>query len=270
MDWTTVGVVSVFVLATLIRGLLGFGNALVAMPLLALFMRQDVVTPLVAIMAMFKGTILLAQTWRSMCFRNAGRLIVGSALGTPLGLIFLKRVPESLVQFVLAAVIFSFSFYSLTRPHLLHLKTDRGAWVAGFVAGILGGAYNTNGPPVVVYGSMRRWDPERFRATLQGFFFPAGVFILTGHAWAGLWTREVFSYVLICIPVAAVTLLICRPIARRIPAGRFDKAVHVMLMVTAVVLATKALLREREEDSHAGFPPRISVHRVLDAGPAIP
>jgi hypothetical protein len=30
-----------------------------------------------------------------------------------------------------------------------------------------------NGPPLVIYGALRRWTPERFRATLQGYFLPA-------------------------------------------------------------------------------------------------
>ena len=46
----------------------------------------------------------------------------------------------------------------------------------GFFAGILGGAYNTNGPPVVIYGSLRKWSPATFRATLQGYFFMAAFF----------------------------------------------------------------------------------------------
>ncbi|MBN2450366.1 MAG: sulfite exporter TauE/SafE family protein, partial [Lentisphaeria bacterium] len=241
LDWIAVGVIAVVVLATAVRGLLGFGNALIAMPLLALLLPKEVVSPLVAILAMFMASIMLTQTWRHMCFRNAWRLVAGAVFGTPLGLIFLTRVPESIVQGVLAAVIFLFSLYSLTRPRLFHLKTDHGALLAGFVAGMLGGAYNTNGPPVVVYGAMRGWDPERFRATMQAFFWPAGLFILVGHASAGLWTREVFRHLLCCIPVTVVTLLACRPLARRIPTKPFERAVHGMLMATAVVLAAKAL-----------------------------
>lgn len=241
LDWTSVGVVCVFVLATLVRGLLGFGNALVAMPLLALFLPKEIVTPLVALVAMLMVSIMLAQTWRRICLRNASRLIAGAALGTPLGLLFLKRVPEHIVQLILAGIIFCVSLYSLLKPRLLHLETDRGAWLAGFIAGILGGAYNTNGPPVVIYGSMRGWDPDRFRATLQGFFLMTGIFILCGHAWIGLWTRQVFRYALIAVPGVVGTMILCRPLAKRIPRGKFDPLVHLMLIITALALTVKAL-----------------------------
>jgi hypothetical protein len=38
-------------------------------------------------------------------------------------------------------------------------------------AGVLGGAYGMNGPPLVIYGSLRGSSPQHFRATLQGYFF---------------------------------------------------------------------------------------------------
>jgi len=236
------GVLAVWVAATLIRGVLGFGNALVAMPLLALFLPTEVVTPLVAMTAMVMVAIMLAQSWRGICLRSAMHLIAGSVPGIPLGLLFLKQLPTPVIQLVLAVVVFVFSLYKLYRPKLFHLDSDRWAWVAGFAAGILGGAYNTNGPPVVIYGAMRGWGPERFRATLQGFFFPVGIMILLGHYLAGLWTPEVFHYALPSIPVVVVCTLAGRSLARRIPAARFEKLVHFMLMATAISLALKAIL----------------------------
>ena len=242
MDWTTVAVMAVIMAATAVRSLLGFGNALVAMPLLALFLPKETVSPVVALTAMVTGSILLVQTWQHICLRNTGRLLAGAAVGTPLGLCLLKRLPEGVVLFVLAVVIFSFSLYCLAKPRLVHISSDWGAWVAGFFAGVLGGAYNTNGPPIVIYGTMRGWEPERFRAILQGVFWPAGVMVLIAHASAGLWTHEVLRYAGLSVPGLLLTMLACRPLARRIPRGRFDQFVHILLMVTAVLLGAKAIL----------------------------
>jgi uncharacterized membrane protein YfcA len=241
VDLVTLGVIGVVFLASLVRGFLGFGNALVAMPLLALFMDIETVTPLVALLAFLKAMIMLAQSWRDICLRSAWRMIAATAFGTPIGLIFLKGAHESVVQFVLAVVIALFSLYSLFHPTLIRLKSDRGAFVAGFCAGVLGGAYNTNGPPIVMYGAMRGWDPAKFRATLQGFFLPAGILILIGHAAAGLWTAEVFRYLAWSAPVVVVTLLVSHKLSRRLPTGNFDKLVHGMLLIIAAMLAVKAV-----------------------------
>lgn len=66
----------------------------------------------------------------------------------------------------------------------------------GFVAGIMGGAYGMNGPPLAIYGSMRRWSAQHFRATLQGYFLPASVLGMAGYWLKGLWTPAVTHYYL--------------------------------------------------------------------------
>ncbi|MHC5056799.1 MAG: TSUP family transporter [Planctomycetota bacterium] len=108
--------------------------------------------------------------------------------------------------------------------------------VAGFCAGVLGGAYNTNGPPIVVYGTMRGWEPERFKATLQGFFLPTGAFIIAGHALSGLWTRETVRLSLVSLAPVALGMALSFWLAPRIPRERFGVLVHVLLLACAALL----------------------------------
>ena len=70
----------------------------------------------------------------------------------------------------------------------------RWAYPAGFIAGCLGGAYNTAGPPVIVYGSLRQWPKEEFRAVLQAFFFVNAVFTVASHTIARHLTTTVWAF----------------------------------------------------------------------------
>src|SRR5690606_24056266 len=99
--------------------------------------------------------------------------------------------PEAAVKAVMALLIVAFSLYSLIHRRPVTLTSDRMAWHFGFVAGVLGGAYGMNGPPLVVFATLRRWSPARFRATLQGYFLPASAAGLLGYWLAGLWTAQV-------------------------------------------------------------------------------
>ena len=63
------------------------------------------------------------------------------------------------------------------------------AWLFGFGAGVLGGAYGMNGPPLVAYGALRHWSPKRFRATLQGYFLPASLVGIAGSGPPGSGSR---------------------------------------------------------------------------------
>ncbi len=116
------------------------------------------------------------------------------------------------------------------------------AWPFGIAAGILGGAYNTNGPPVVIYGLLRQWPPAAFRATLQGYFFPTGLFILAGHAAAGLWTRPVGEFFAFSLPVVLLAIWLGARLNRAIPEGKFDRSIHVLLLGVGVLLFVQTVV----------------------------
>jgi uncharacterized membrane protein YfcA len=130
---------------------------------------------------------------------------------------------------------------SLSGRGKLELANDRLAWLFGFVAGIFGGAYGMNGPPLVIYGSLRRWSPEHFRATLQGYFLPASLVGLLGYWLAGLWVRDVTHYYLLSLPVALAAIVLGRWINRRIEAHSFLVCVHLGLIVVGGGLLLQAL-----------------------------
>ena len=54
--------------------------------------------------------------------------------------------------------------------------------MAGLLSGILTGAYNVGGPPVVIYADARRWTPDAVRSNLQSFFLLKGVMLVGVHA----------------------------------------------------------------------------------------
>ena len=80
--------------------------------------------------------------------------------GIPFGLLLLTTVAEPVVKAVLAAVIIAFSAYCLAGRSRFELRDDRLAWVFGFGAGVLGGAYGMNGPPLVAYGRCGAGPPS--------------------------------------------------------------------------------------------------------------
>jgi hypothetical protein len=221
----------VLFVSTFIRSAVGFGDALLAMPLLAMLFGIRTATPLVAFVASTIALTILATNWRNVDLRDAWRLILASLLGIPFGLLLLKVAPEALVKFILGTLLILYGLYSLFAPRLPIVGNENLAYLFGFVSGILGGAYNTNGPPVVIYGTLRRWPPEHFRATLQGCFFVTGLLILTGHGLAGLWTTFVFKLYLYSLPLVMLAIFVGGKLHRRIPKETFSRIVYVFLVI---------------------------------------
>jgi uncharacterized membrane protein YfcA len=231
-----VAVLSVVFLGAFARSALGFGDALIAMPLLALMVGMQTATPLVALASSTIAATILLGAWRRVELQVVWRLILSTLVGIPIGLFFLKVAPEGVVKAVLGVVLVAFGLYSLIRPNLPTLGSEKLSYVFGFVAGILGGAYNTNGPPVVVYGALRDWSPESFRATLQGYFFPTGLVVLMSHGLAGLWTPRVTRLYVCALPVIVIAVLLGGRVNRMVSSGQFNRIVYGFLILVGALL----------------------------------
>ena len=224
--------------ATLIRSAIGFGEALFAVPLLALRLPLEVAAPLAVLISITIALIVVAQDWRKVHARSMGWLMFATIFGIPLGLALLTSSHQQLVKAVLAILIIAFSVYSLAGERPPQLSGDSLPWMlgCGFVAGVLGGAYGMNGPPLAIYGAMRRWSAQQFRATLQGYFLPASVLGMVGYRLKGLWTPPVTHYFLWSLAPMVPAILLGKVVNHRLHGDAFLKYVYGALVAIGAVL----------------------------------
>jgi uncharacterized membrane protein YfcA len=234
-------VLGVVFLATLVRSTFGFGEALVSVPLLALLIPVRVAVPLATLLSVTVAGLILAQDWRHVHARSAWWLVLPTLPGIPVGLFVLTEVYPPAVKAAMAVVIIAFSSYCLFGRRKPRLADDRFAWAFGLGAGVLGGAYGMNGPPLVVYAALRGWTPEQFRATLQGYFLPASAAGLCGFWAAGLWVPELTRYYLWSLAPAVLAVALGRAASRRMRPGAFARCVHLGLIGIGVLLLAQSL-----------------------------
>jgi uncharacterized membrane protein YfcA len=239
VDRTTLEVAAVLFAATFVRSAFGFGEALIAVPLLALVIPVKVAAPIAVLVSVTVAAAVVIQDWRHIQMTSALWLVLPTLPGIPIGLWMLTRVPEPMMKGALAAVVIAFAIQSI-RSGAARLATDRTAWMFGFAAGVLGGAYGMNGPPLALYGTLRGWSPAQFRATLQGYFLPASAVGMFGYWMLGLWTPRVTRLYLTSIPAVAVAILLGRAVNQRMSARGFLLAVYGVLILVGVLLLAQA------------------------------
>lgn len=225
-------------MATLVRSTFGFGESLIAVPLLALFIPIEIAVPLGVLISILVAAVVLAQDHAHVHFHSAKWLIAFAVLGIPVGLVILLRVDATIVKIALGTLVIAFSAYALITKRSLHLAHDSRPWlfVCGFISGILGGAYGLNGPPLVIYGNLRRWDAQQFRATLQAYFLPASLLGATGFAINNLLTATVLRYFAIALPAAIPALFLGRYLNHRLHGDSFYRYVYAGLIVVGALL----------------------------------
>ena len=237
----TLHVAIVLFCATFVRSALGFGEALIAVPLLALVLPVETAAPVAVLVSITVAAIVVAQDWRHVQAPIAVWLVLSSMVGIPVGLLVLRTVSEPVVKGALGVIVGGFATAALLNRGSYELKDDRLVWLFGVIAGVLGGAYGMNGPPLVVYGALRRWPPDHFRATLQAYFLPASVMGMVGYWAAGMWTPSVTRYYLVSLPIVVLAIAVGRYTGRRLDAQRFLMYVHAGLLVIGAVLLLQAV-----------------------------
>jgi uncharacterized protein len=229
-------IVAVIFIATLIRSTIGFGDALIAVPIISLYVGLPVATALSALTSVVVAIMVSLTQWRTIAIRAILPFIAAAIVGIPVGVVLLRNVPSRITLSVLGGFLILFGLYRLLSPKVPETKNPLWTYLLGFLGGILGAAYNTHGPPVALYGTLRRWSPETYRSTLQGYFLVTLIFILLGHFVAGLWTVRLGRLFLICLPAVVVATLLGGWLNKRIPVKQFERAVHIALVALGVML----------------------------------
>ena len=72
---TTLAVLGVIFLATLVRSIFGFGEALIAVPLLAFAIPVEVAAPLATVVSITVAAVVVLQDWHKVHLASAWRLV---------------------------------------------------------------------------------------------------------------------------------------------------------------------------------------------------
>lgn len=244
MTFTILFILIISFIASLVRSTLGFGESLMAVPLFLLFLPVEVAVPLSVMLSIVIALVVIVQDHKKVHFHSAKWLIIFAIPGIPLGIAILIYGNVDLIKVGLGTLVILYSLYSLFIKNSNVLKEDNNLWlfVCGFLSGVFGGAYGLNGPPLVVYGNLRQWNPKYFRATLQAYFLPISFISIIGYYTKGLITAEVNTYFLISLTTTIPAVFLGRYLNHRLGKSSFFKYVYMGLVIIGVVLIVSSLV----------------------------
>lgn len=198
---TYIWVCLIFLAGGFIQGVSGFGSVLLSLPLLAIFLDIKTVIPLSALAGVSVSYVLLYQLRQHLDWKKILPIFIGAALGIPVGVFFLKRLDTGTIQCILGIILILYAFYGLCFRSPAKGIDHRWAYVYGFLGGCLGAALSAGGPPVIIYTSLRAWNKDQIKATIQGFFVTAGTAVVVSFAIAGVVTGTVLRFYCLSFPI---------------------------------------------------------------------
>lgn len=236
MDSTLILSILTIFLGTFTQSLTGFGIGLVTMAVLPSLLGLRVAAPLVALAGTVLEVTMLIRYHQSLQVRSIWRLIVASIVAIPAGVRLLPELDERMALFILGVIITGYAVYALIGFRLPDLSYSFWAWLAGLLGGILGGAYNTAGPPVIMYGNCRRWPPQEFKSNLAGFFIVNSLMVVSTHYWSGNYTPDVMDIFWQISPALFLGFVAGQSLDRWINPETFRRIVLAFLVMLGVRL----------------------------------
>ncbi|MGI5506632.1 sulfite exporter TauE/SafE family protein [Lentzea sp. CA-135723] len=238
MSWgllVAAGVIVAF--GGLLQGLIGFGLALVAVPLLALLDPALVPVP-VLVIACAHALLSLVREFGHVDWRGVGWAMLGRLPGTVVGIWIVDSLDAKSFGIVVGAAVLVCVLLSVTswRPQ----PTPPSLVTAGVASGSFGTATSIGGPMIaLVYQNQ---EGPQVRATLAAFFTLGSAVSMAGLSIAGNVTaHQLWSGVLL-VPFLIAGFLLSGPLRKRFDAKGVRTPMLVVAGVSAVVLIVRSAL----------------------------
>jgi uncharacterized membrane protein YfcA len=219
--------------ASATQAISGFGFALIAVPLLSLFIDPQMSVVLATVVGAFSSTFQAITDRRYAQKKLVQRLAVTAYIGMPFGLIVFLVVSESVLRFIVGVVVL-IAAVALMRGFYISHTNKKIDWIMGWTSGVLATSTSTNGPPLVFLLQAKKLSPESFRASINVVFSLTSFGAILLFAVSGNITTEDFGGIAVSVPMLLLGLAIGFKVRSRINAEQFRVLVFVLLVVSAL------------------------------------
>jgi uncharacterized membrane protein YfcA len=217
-----------------LNALSGFGFALVTVPIMALVVGPKEAVVLSAIVGLLSNGGVAIRSRGEADVPITKRLLVGSLLGMPLGLLVLDNVAEDPLRVAIAVVVL-LTAAAMASGWALPTPTPPADVGAGFISGVFNTSIGISGPPVVMELQARQLPKGPFRATTVVLFAVSGVVALVLFAIGGQYNRTVLVAAAVALPAWPLGWYVGDRLHRRVSEERFRRLVLALLVLTASV-----------------------------------
>jgi uncharacterized membrane protein YfcA len=236
-----VAIMAATLVAAFVRGMAGFGAALILTPVFSAFFGPAVAVPTLGLVDFTMGSPMALRAFRRCQWREVLPLALAAIVTLPLG-VWLLAVASPLVLriamslFVLLAVAALWSGWRYSGQPGLPTTLAVGA-----AAGVTTGAIGMGGPPVVVFWLAGQADAAQARANTVAFFGVVGVVTLANYFWRGLVTPQVLALTLVLLPLYGLGLFLGSRAFRILSEQTFRRIAFSLIAATAVATLFAAL-----------------------------
>ena len=233
LSW--VGVFFAVVFAFFVRGVVGFGNALVLAPILILIVSPKPVVVINIILGMVSHAVLLIYAFRSINVRIVIIMAICCLVGIPLGTWIIKVIASSDLKVLIGGLTVFFALLIMLGLTPAFRRERLASGISGFLSGILLSATSLGGPPAVLFMHNQNWSKEMVHSSLAVYFFFACLFALIALAISGVVDAKMVVTAASFIPAMLIGLALGMMAFFRIHPQFFRRLSIAVVVVTGIL-----------------------------------
>ena len=242
LAWIALGTLTAFT----VRGLSGFGSALIGIGSLTMVLPPVLVVPAFFGLELLTTVNLLASVWSEIDWRSLRWVIAGSAVTTPIGLALLAHLDPDPMRLVVSACLATIAVLMLTglaqRFTPASTPGPLGALAAGGASGLLNGAAGIPGPPAIVF-YFATTGTAVSRASLIAYFFFTDLYGLAWASGTGLLAAGAWRLIAVALPFSLLGIWIGQRLYVKLDEASLRRIIWAILAVLGTAGTISAVLR---------------------------
>lgn len=240
--WQLVSAMGILVVASIVRGLTGFGfSALVVTGLGFIFLPTEVVV-MALILEIVASVHLLPSVWKDIDWSLLASLMVGVVVATPVGMYLLNWLQPDLMRLLISVTVLSFA----TIIAVGFSRKGEGNYLVhgglGLISGLCNGAAALGGLPIVAFMLSGKTSVKSVRATLVATFFATDVYAMLFAGGHGIVGTNSLLLAACALPILFAGVGIGKRLFHLAPPQLFRRVSLALLIFISIVGGAKALV----------------------------
>jgi uncharacterized membrane protein YfcA len=165
----------VVLVAAFIRGVSGFGLALILAPILLLLMNSKSTVVVNLLLAIVSNLVVLPLGFRHIYLKGILPMVIFAIPGIVIGAWIITIIEPSALKIVIGAVTVISVIPLAMGVSKAFRKEKLACGFSGFLGGLLGASTSLSGPPVVLFMHNQNWPKETIHSSLAAYFTFHGV-----------------------------------------------------------------------------------------------
>jgi uncharacterized membrane protein YfcA len=162
--------------ASIIRGFNGFGFSATCISGFSFILPAIQIVPIILILEVFISIFMIPYIWNKIDWNFVFKLLIGIAIGSPIGLYLLKYLSPETTHLYVCLIIIFFSILLMRGYINKKINNNQSKIFTGIISGTLNGLTTLGGMPVALFLLITSIQPAVIRGSLAALFFLTDIY----------------------------------------------------------------------------------------------